>query len=181
MTGPSAAEPAHLAALPVASPEETRDVGRRLASCLVPGDVILVEGDLGAGKTTFVQGLAAGLGVSDPVTSPTFMLMRVIECPGGRPVRTLLHADLYRLEHLKEVVDLGLLELVDDGAVAAVEWGDAGAPVLGDSVLEVRLERGARDEDRVVTMIGSGSWVGRAAAVAAAVGADVAADIAQPA
>jgi tRNA threonylcarbamoyladenosine biosynthesis protein TsaE len=120
--------------------------------------VLLVEGDLGAGKTTFVQGLAAGLGVTDPVTSPTFTLMRVLECPGDRPVRRLLHADLYRLDHLKEVVDLGLLELVDDGAVAAVEWGDAGAPVLGDTVLEVLIEQGSGDEDRVITILGTVSW-----------------------
>jgi tRNA threonylcarbamoyladenosine biosynthesis protein TsaE len=154
----SSAHTATLATRSVSSPQATSELGRQLAQCLSPGDVLLVEGDLGAGKTTFVQGLAAGLGVTDPVTSPTFTLMRVLECPGDRPVRRLLHADLYRLDHLKEVVDLGLLELVDDGAVAAVEWGDAGAPVLGDTVLEVLIEQGSGDEDRVITILGTGSW-----------------------
>ncbi len=140
------ADPALLARFSVSDPKATKELGRQLARCLAPGDVLLLEGDLGAGKTTFVQGLAAGLGVTGPVTSPTFTLMRVLECPADRPVRRLLHADLYRLDHLKEVLDLGLLELVDDGAVAAVEWGDAGAPVLGDNVLEVRIERTERAE-----------------------------------
>jgi tRNA threonylcarbamoyladenosine biosynthesis protein TsaE len=153
----------------------------RLSSLLVPGDVLLVEGELGAGKTTFVQGLAAGLGVTGPVTSPTFTLMRVLQCSGDRPVRRLLHADLYRLDHLKEVVDLGLLELVDDGAVAAVEWGDAGAPVLGDDVLEVRLDPGGGDDDRVITFLGTGSWAGRSDAVVAALAGLAEAEIARPA
>jgi tRNA threonylcarbamoyladenosine biosynthesis protein TsaE len=162
------AGPALLARFSVCDPTATKELGRQLARCLAPGDVLLLEGDLGAGKTTFVQGLAAGLGVTGPVTSPTFTLMRVLECPADRPVRRLLHADLYRLDHLKEVLDLGLLELVDDGAVAAVEWGDAGAPVLGDTVLEVRIERTEQaeqaggDKDRVITIFGTGSWKRRA-------------------
>jgi tRNA threonylcarbamoyladenosine biosynthesis protein TsaE len=163
----SAASALHLATRTVDSPEETHEVGRQLASLLEPGDIILVEGDLGAGKTTFVQGLAVGLGVIGPVASPTFTLMRVLDCEEGRAVRRLLHADLYRLEHLQEVVDLGLVELVDEDAVAAVEWGDAGAPVLGDEVLEVLLEPGPLDTDRVITISGTDSWADRAGAVSA--------------
>ncbi|MGO9341164.1 MAG: tRNA (adenosine(37)-N6)-threonylcarbamoyltransferase complex ATPase subunit type 1 TsaE [Acidimicrobiales bacterium] len=177
------AEPARLARFSVSSPKATTELGRQLARCLVPGDVLLVEGDLGAGKTTFVQGLAAGLGVTGPVTSPTFTLMRVLECQADRPVRRLLHADLYRLDHLSEVLDLGLLELVDDGAVAAVEWGDAGAPVLGETVLEVRIERPEQTEqtepaeptespggeqDRIITILGTGTWKRRARELAGA-------------
>ena len=160
----------HLATRNADSPEATRDVGRQLASLLEPGDIVLIEGDLGAGKTTFVQGLADGLGVSGPVASPTFTLMRVLECEEGRAVRRLLHADLYRLENLREVVDLGLVELVDEDAVAAVEWGDAGAPVLGNEVLEVLLEPGARDTDRIITITGTDSWAAHAGAVTALLG-----------
>jgi tRNA threonylcarbamoyladenosine biosynthesis protein TsaE len=93
--------------------------------------------------------------------------MRVLECEDGGAVRRLLHADLYRLEHLQEVVDLGLVELVDEDAVAAVEWGNAGAPVLGNDVLEVLLEPGLRDTDRIITISGNDSWASRGEAVTA--------------
>jgi tRNA threonylcarbamoyladenosine biosynthesis protein TsaE len=169
----SAPSALHLATRTVDSPDATRDVGRQLASLLEPGDIVLIEGDLGAGKTTFVQGLAEGLGVKGHVASPTFTLMRVLVCGEGRAVRRLLHADLYRLEHLQEVVDLGLVELVDEdavAAVAAVEWGDAGAPVLGNEVLEVLLEPGAGENDRVITISGTESWAARAEAVTALLG-----------
>jgi tRNA threonylcarbamoyladenosine biosynthesis protein TsaE len=166
----SAASALHLVTRNADSPEATRDVGRQLASLLEPGDIVLIEGDLGAGKTTFVQGLADGLGVRGPVASPTFTLMRVLDCEEGRPIRRLLHADLYRLEHLQEVVDLGLVELVDEDAVAAVEWGDAGAPVLGNEVLEVLLEPGLHDSDRIITISGTDSWASRGEAVTALLG-----------
>lgn len=135
-----------------ASADATRAVAAAMAPALVPGDVLLLVGDLGAGKTTFVQGLARGLGVDEQVTSPTFTLVRPYPCApadragGTRPVRTLLHADLYRVERLQEVTDLALGELVEDAAVAAVEWGDVGAPVLGDDALVVRLSAAAPSE-----------------------------------
>jgi tRNA threonylcarbamoyladenosine biosynthesis protein TsaE len=166
----SAASALHLATRRVDSPRATQEIGRQLASVLEPGDIVLVEGDLGAGKTTFVQGLACGLGVSGPVASPTFTLMRVLDCGEGQAVRRLLHADLYRLDHLQEVVDLGLVELVDEDAVAAVEWGDVGAPVLGSEVLEVLIEPGLRDTDRFITISGTDSWAERAEAVTALFG-----------
>jgi tRNA threonylcarbamoyl adenosine modification protein YjeE len=148
------------------APVQTREFAAELAGFLMPGDLVLVEGDLGAGKTTFVQGLAAGLGVTEQVASPTFTLMRIYECgpPGARRgVDRLLHADLYRLEHLREVVDLGLPELLDDAAVAVVEWGEAGAPVLGNDFLEVRIDRTDVDghSERSITVSGSGSWSDR--------------------
>lgn len=123
------------------SADDTRALARAFAGALEPGDVVLLVGDLGAGKTTFVQGLAAGLGVSEPVTSPTFTLVRPHACSGPE-VRTLLHADLYRVERLHEVTDLALGEMVEDAAVAAVEWGDVGAPALGDGAVVVTLELG---------------------------------------
>jgi tRNA threonylcarbamoyladenosine biosynthesis protein TsaE len=151
--------------------EETREFGREIAGFLQPGDLVLLEGGLGAGKTTFVQGIASGLGITESVTSPTFTLMRIYEInrgPADSPPRAepgpkrLLHADLYRLEHLNEVLDLGMLELIDE-AVCVVEWGEAGTPVFGGDHLEVRIERpaGADHNERLVTLAPNGSWVGR--------------------
>lgn len=102
------------------SEAETAAAGRTLAEQLHPGDVILLTGDLGAGKTAFVRGLAEGLGIdSTKVSSPTFTLIQ--EYRGGR--LTLYHVDLYRLSP-REVDDLGLDELVEGGGVVAVEWPD---------------------------------------------------------
>ncbi len=121
-------------------PAETKAVAAVLAGRCRPGDILLLAGDLGAGKTTFAQGFGAALGVAGAVTSPTFTLVRQYPCgPAGGSVRTLLHADLYRLDHLAEVVDLGLGELVEDAAVALVEWGDVAEPVLGAGALTVRI------------------------------------------
>ncbi len=121
-------------------PAETKAVAAVLAGRCRPGDILLLAGDLGSGKTTFAQGFGAALGVAGAVTSPTFTLVRQYPCgPAGGSVRTLLHADLYRLDHLAEVVDLGLGELVEDAAVALVEWGDVAEPVLGAGALTVRI------------------------------------------
>jgi tRNA threonylcarbamoyladenosine biosynthesis protein TsaE len=128
------------------SARQTVELGAALASVLMPGDVVLLAGDLGSGKTTFAKGLAAGLGVTETVTSPTFTLVRTYECghPGSRrppsPVSSLVHADLFRLEHLREVVDLAIDEPLEEGAVALVEWGDVAVPVLGRDALTVRIE-----------------------------------------
>jgi tRNA threonylcarbamoyladenosine biosynthesis protein TsaE len=127
------------------SAEGTRSLAAALAPLARPGDVILLVGGLGAGKTTFAQGFARGLGIEGPVTSPTFTLVRQYRCPPpptpgpGPVVGQLLHADVYRLDTLGEVADLALPELVEDAAVALVEWGDVAAPVLGDTALWVEL------------------------------------------
>jgi tRNA threonylcarbamoyladenosine biosynthesis protein TsaE len=152
------------------SADDTRALGRALARALRPGDMVLLAGDLGSGKTTLAQGVAAGLGVVDRVTSPTFTLVRSYPCPhpetpgghddaAGSAVRTFLHADLYRLESLGEVVDLALAELVEDGrSVAVVEWGDAGASVLGDDALVVHLAPAVSDDERCLSITFTGSW-----------------------
>jgi tRNA threonylcarbamoyladenosine biosynthesis protein TsaE len=100
------------------SPAETEAAGERLGGKLQVGDLLLLKGGLGAGKTTFVRGVARGCGSSAPVASPTFQLVRVY---AGRV--QLAHVDLYRLSTSAELVDLGLEELLDEGAVV-VEWGD---------------------------------------------------------
>ncbi len=114
----------------------TYRVASAVAAALRPGDLLVLSGDLGAGKTAFTQGLAAALGVSEAVTSPTFTLVRSYTTAAGDE---LIHADLYRLEHSHEVIDLGLAELVDDGAIAVVEWGERALAVLGSEYLWVTM------------------------------------------
>lgn len=153
------------------SAEATRAVGRAVAVLSQPGDVVVLAGDLGAGKTTFAQGFAAGLGVTEPVTSPTFALMRQYRCPAAEAVRTLLHVDVYRLDRLAEVADLGLAQLVEEDAVALVEWGDVAISVLGDDRLTVWLRPGAGPGDRIVELWTYGErWEGRADQLRVALG-----------
>jgi len=125
------------------SAEDTRELAGSLANLARPGDVVLLAGDLGAGKTAFAQGFGRALGVTESITSPTFVLVHTYQ---GR--LRLVHADAYRLEHLGEIIDLGLPELLDEGAVALIEWGDRLAPALAPDFLEVRLEMGAGDDQR---------------------------------
>jgi tRNA threonylcarbamoyladenosine biosynthesis protein TsaE len=143
------------------SVDDARSLGEALADLARPGDVLVLAGDLGTGKTAFAQGFASGLGVSEPVTSPTFILARSYE---GR--LRLHHLDVYRLDHLQEAEDLGLAELVDDRAVTLIEWGDVIAPTLPPEHLEVRLAYGGGDDDRSVRMAAAGrSWAVRADAL----------------
>ena len=121
------------------SAEETRGVGRALGSVLATGDLVLLAGDLGAGKTQLAKGIADALGVAEPVVSPTFTIAREY---AGR-VR-MLHVDVYRLDRAQELIDLGLEEDGDD-AVTVIEWGDVAAVHLPHERLEVRLERLASD------------------------------------
>lgn len=141
----------------------TQAVAARLATVMGPGDLILIEGDLGAGKTTFVQGLARALGVAGSVTSPTFVLMNIY--PTAR--FDLVHVDVYRLDRLSEVVELALPEMLEDGAAVVVEWGERAAAALPEEHLRVRIVAG-EDEGRTVTLDPAGpQWSGRLDAVAA--------------
>jgi tRNA threonylcarbamoyladenosine biosynthesis protein TsaE len=155
------------------SAQDTRALGAALAPGLRPGDVVLLAGELGSGKTTLAQGMARALGVADHVTSPTFTLVRAYPCappvstrhPRGpdelRAVRTFLHADLYRLDNLGEVLDLAIGELVEDGAVAVVEWGDKAESLFGPEALRVLLATGQGDDERWVTIRATESWRAR--------------------
>jgi len=126
--------------------DETRALAARLGARLRPGDVVLLEGDLGAGKTTFVQGLAEGLGVRAPVTSPTFTLIQ--EYPG--PNFPLFHFDLYRLGGPEEIADLGFDEYLERGGVVVVEWAERLGWLTPPEHLRVRIEI-AEDEGRRIT------------------------------
>jgi tRNA threonylcarbamoyladenosine biosynthesis protein TsaE len=150
------------------APDETRAVGRALATVLEAGDVVLLSGPLGAGKTELVKGLAEGLGVEETVVSPTFTIAR--EYRGSLP---LLHVDVYRLDSAQELLDLGLEE--SEGMVTVVEWGDAVAGLLPADHLEVRIELAdageSSDSDRVLTFVPAGpSWGARVVAVSAVTG-----------
>jgi tRNA threonylcarbamoyladenosine biosynthesis protein TsaE len=144
--------------LATSSPQETRSAGKAVADLLEPGDVISLTGDLGAGKTAFVQGAAAGLGVEGTVQSPTFVLVR--QYRGRLPVA---HVDVYRLDHLQDVADLGLDELIEGGGVVFVEWGDGISALLPGDHLRVELDLGEDgDQDRRIVVTGSGArWARR--------------------
>jgi tRNA threonylcarbamoyladenosine biosynthesis protein TsaE len=143
-----------------ATAEETRGIGEAFATHAQPGDVVILTGDLGAGKTTFVQGVARGLDVSDPVSSPTFTLVHEYS---GR--LEIAHVDVYRLERVQEVVDLALEELGGGRDVLLVEWGDAIEQLLPEDRLRVELvhdDEGAETSDRRVLVEAAGeSWTHR--------------------
>jgi tRNA threonylcarbamoyladenosine biosynthesis protein TsaE len=115
--------------------EDTRAVGAAIAPLLRARDVVVLTGELAAGKTTFVQGVAVGLGAQEHVASPTFTLVR--EYTSGRV--PLAHVDIYRLERIQEVLDLALDELEDGERVLMIEWGDAVEELLAEDRLKVEL------------------------------------------
>lgn len=133
------------------SPEDTRRIAAGIAGLSRPGDVLLLLGEMGSGKTVFVQGFGRALGVDEPITSPTFALVHTYTS-GRFPLH---HADLYRLDLLSEVVDLALGELAEGDGILLVEWGEAAADVLGDH-LEVALEPSS-DDHRILTVRAVGS------------------------
>lgn len=129
----------------------THAIAGVMARIAAGGDVIVLAGDMGAGKTAFAQGFAVALGVDEPVTSPTFTLVHTYDTARF----PLYHADLYRLDRLSEVADLALGELVADDGVLLVEWGDVVAGLWGDHVV-VTLTAGDHDEARHVSVSGVG-------------------------
>jgi len=133
---------------------QTRRLGRRLAALLHAGDVLLLQGELGAGKTALAQGVGAGLRVETPVTSPTFVLFARHEpAEGGR--LALFHADLYRLGDADEVAELALAEQAADG-VLLVEWPERGVEALPPEHLLVRIEPGDEESERRLTFVAMG-------------------------
>ncbi|WP_419849583.1 tRNA (adenosine(37)-N6)-threonylcarbamoyltransferase complex ATPase subunit type 1 TsaE [Candidatus Poriferisocius sp.] len=150
------------------SPEDTRNLAASLAEQAQSGDLLLLVGDLGAGKTTFAQGFAAALGISEPVTSPTFTLAREYH---GRLL--LHHLDVFRLDQISEVLDLGLPELLDSGGVILIEWGDAIRQALPNDYLEIALTfiegHPSPPDERIVVLTPVGPrWQARADQLAAA-------------
>jgi tRNA threonylcarbamoyladenosine biosynthesis protein TsaE len=148
--------------LTTSSARETQEVASKIAALIEQGDLVLLVGELGAGKTTFAQGFGQALGVVEPITSPTFTLAREYE--GQR--LTMHHLDVYRLEQIDEVLDLALPELLDSASVTLIEWGDAIIPALPGEYLEVRLEYGDDDDERVIGVRPVGRrWLSRETAL----------------
>lgn len=140
--------------------EDTRNFGRALAHVFRPGDLVILNGPLGAGKTALAQGVGSGLGVRGDVTSPTFVIARVH--PGPVP---LVHVDAYRLGSVAEVDDLDLDASLAE-SVTLVEWGGGKVEQLSDAYLEIRIER-REDEIRLAELIPHGGrWPDRVAALA---------------
>jgi tRNA threonylcarbamoyladenosine biosynthesis protein TsaE len=146
------------------SPEGTRAIGSALARVLEPHDVVLLYGDLGAGKTTLVQGVARGLGFNGEVTSPTFNLVHTY---AGR--LDLVHVDFWRLEFVSDILDLALEEELEGDAVMLAEWGEAADQLFGCEALEIRFEQGGLEDERRLTFQPNGPWLGREAALETAI------------
>jgi len=127
------------------SVEETRDLASLLIKVFQAGDVVVLSGDLGAGKTAFTQGLGLALGVEHPITSPTFTLANRYE---GELI--LNHLDVYRLENFQEVEELGLSELIDANSLTVIEWGDVISSVLIEGYLEITLSLGEGLNGRII-------------------------------
>jgi len=156
--------------LRTATADDTRGVGAAIAPLLRIGDVVVLTGELGAGKTTLVRGIASGLGAAEHVASPTFTLVR--EYVTGRvPVA---HVDVFRLDRVQDVVDLALDELAGGACVLIVEWGDAVEELLPDDRLRVELTTedpaGETDARRITTTSAEASWLERADELAAVTG-----------
>jgi tRNA threonylcarbamoyladenosine biosynthesis protein TsaE len=136
------------------SAHATRRLAAEVGAAFDVGDVVALVGDLGTGKTTFAQGLARGLGVEVPVTSPSFTLVQ--EYSGRVPVA---HVDVYRLGRIQELHDVGFEELVDGDRVTIVEWGDAVQPLLPPEHVVVRIEMGTNADERVLSVdpVGQGA------------------------
>jgi tRNA threonylcarbamoyladenosine biosynthesis protein TsaE len=144
------------------SADETLALAGTVGEMLRAGDVVSLAGELGAGKTVFARGVARALGVTEPVVSPSFTIVR--EYDGRVP---LVHVDVYRLDTYQELHDLGFEEVVRDDAVTLVEWGDVIDGLLPGDRLDVRMAPGAGDDERVVEIEGHGrSWRARAAELA---------------
>ena len=129
------------------SPIVTREIAAVVASYLRLGDTVVLAGEMGAGKTLLVQGMCTALGVTDPVTSPTFNL---VHSYAGNDA-TVYHADLYRLKNRYEIADLALEEFSQQGGIVLIEWGDVGDDIIGEH-LEIRISLGKEDESRDISV-----------------------------
>jgi tRNA threonylcarbamoyladenosine biosynthesis protein TsaE len=147
------------------SADETASLGSHIGGILRPGEILLLVGDLGTGKTTFVRGLADGLGISTRPRSPTFTVVHTYD--GG--TYPLVHVDLYRLDSSREVLNLGLEELFEPPAVSVIEWGEKAGPIVGDDYLELdfaweepadpgRSTPDANDDVRNIRFLPFGRW-----------------------
>lgn len=133
------------------SPEETWELAAELAGELEAGTVIALHGDLGAGKTCFIQGFAAALGIDEPITSPTYTLIGEYE--GRLPLH---HIDLYRLSGPEEALGIGLEEYFDDHGITAIEWAERAEGILPDNLLHIEIRADEKTGTRTFRIYGEG-------------------------
>jgi len=131
-----------------------------LAARAAPGDVILLKGDLGSGKTTFARAFIRSLGVAEDVPSPTFTLLQTYEAARGNELLSLYHFDLYRLEDEEDLRELGLEDALDAG-ISLIEWPEVAEAALPEERLEIGLTAGPSPERRAVTITGGAGWADR--------------------
>ena len=132
------------------SPQETEALGQALVQKLAPGAVVAFSGDLGAGKTAFVRGMAQGLGITQRVTSPTFTIVNEYE--GGR--LPLFHFDMYRLHSAEELFDIGWQDFLSRGGICAVEWSENIQEALEPGTVYVDIRRGQGEQERIISIKG---------------------------
>ena len=132
------------------SPQETEALGQALVQKLAPGAVVAFSGDLGAGKTAFVRGMAQGLGITQRVTSPTFTIVN--ESEGGR--LPLFHFDMYRLHAAEELFDIGWEDFLSRGGICAVEWSENIQEALEPGTVYVDIRRGQGEQERIISIKG---------------------------
>ena len=132
------------------SPQETEALGQALVQKLAPGAVVAFSGDLGAGKTAFVRGMAQGLGITQRVTSPTFTIVNEYE--GGR--LPLFHFDMYRLHSAEELFDIGWEDFLSRGGICAVEWSENIQEALEPGTVYVEIRRGQGEQERIISIKG---------------------------
>ena len=143
-----------MSSISIATGSAMRERGAHIARCCRPGDLVILSGDLGAGKTTFVQGMGAGLGVTEQITSPTFVIARVYPTPAGTD---LVHVDAYRLGSSLELDDLDLDSDLD-AAITVVEWGEGKVEQLSEDRVVITIARSDSEDDetRVMSVTGVG-------------------------
>ena len=158
-TGSDGSETPTIRHVPVSDEAGLHRFGERLARAAVPGDVLLLIGDLGAGKTSFARGFIRSFGVEDEVPSPTFTLVQTYDVGGDgeTPPRSIWHFDLYRLEGERDLYELGIEEAFD-GGITLIEWPDRLGSLTPKDRLEIDIAFGAAETERRITCRGFGVW-----------------------
>ncbi len=131
------------------SARETKRFAEKFAESLSPGDVVALFGQLGSGKTTFIQGLSKGLGIENFVTSPSFVIINEYPLPGGKKGSSFYHIDLYRLESEREIHDLGIEDLYGKSSIVAIEWADKAPGLLPAGCKKIRFEFVSENERKI--------------------------------
>ena len=140
----------------VSSPAAMQQLAATVAARLTSGDVLLLTGELGAGKTTFTQGLAKALGITEPITSPTFTIVSEYQIPNNESLKTLVHVDLYRLEDAAAAQDPAVRDVLDrashPGQLTVIEWSEKLGDAAPKEATRIAFAHGATENERIVTM-----------------------------